>query len=132
MGYRTILRSVLAAAALVAVSGFAGSARAEYVCSTSFNPGSSPWGTTGNVTAILSTTPHCGGTLSQSRIFCSPGATHNTCPSVASALYDRPALIAVLEALRAAAQSQQRVGLTLVTCIGGGQNCAGYLTFYAD
>src|SRR5688572_6836109 len=129
---RTTFRILAATAALWTVSSFAGMARADYVCSVSFNPSSSPWGTTGNVTARMYSGPYCTGTEVGNRIFCSPGATNSQCPNGSSALYERASLVAILEGLRAAAQAQQRVTVTLVQCIGGAAGCAGYLTFHGN
>ena len=127
-----LLSRLLAVGAVAVVAAAPSIAKADYVCSTFYYPGSSILGNEGYISATYYSAPGCTGSYLYSKAYCSPGANTASCASSSAYHYGREAILALAEGLRTAAETGQRVGVYTSTCIYGSSGCGSVVTFHGN
>jgi hypothetical protein len=121
-------RSIVTSLAFVAISLFASAASADYVCQTTYMPGSQAGGYYGFFTVSLYTGPDCSGSYVGYYYFCSSGATSSQCPQSYLPASDAQMSMLVTKVIDAT-QWNLPVKVPLGNCIGGGYGCPIWFQF---
>jgi hypothetical protein len=121
----------LSALSLALASLFSGAASADYICSTNWKHyGGSSSGSGGFIQMSVYSGPGCTGSFVGTKYLCSTGATNVGC--AASFLRTELQIMTEAPMLRAAADTDQRVGFTTSTCVGGGSGCPVSIVYHSN
>lgn len=127
-----IKKLLIAGAALAGLMLGTSEAKADYVCSVRYFPGSTSLGSEGYTYLFTTSAPDCAGTVDIT-YFCTTGASSTACPASATYRYERHGILALFQALQRASTADQYVIPVVVACNGtGGTTCGAYVSFTSE
>jgi hypothetical protein len=119
-------------AGFLLVTGAAGVASANYVCTVTVHPlvSTTVYGSSGSVWYTEYTGAACTGSYVATRRMCTSGATSGLCPT--SFVLSSAGVYEMAEMLRSAAETDQRMSVGTGSCVGGAPGCINTISFHAN